>query len=135
MAERSAAKPAGAVEPRILLTVLAGTDAVERMCELSDGTVVTPGEVLPVLVRADVQRVVFGSPSRVLDVGVRRRFFTGATRTAVEVRDRSCVHPSCDVSADRCEIDHVIPHSQGGLTTQSNGRALCGYHHRRARDG
>jgi 5-methylcytosine-specific restriction endonuclease McrA len=27
-------------------------------------------------------------------------------------------------------MDHVVPHSQGGLTTQENGQVLCGYHNR-----
>ena len=135
MAERSAAKPEGAVQPRVLLQVLAGTGAVERMCQLSDGTVLTPGEVLPLLGKADVERVVFGSPSKVIDIGHRRRFFDGATRTAIEVRDLTCRHPSCSVPFDRCEVDHVIPWADGGPTTQANGRCLCRYHHRRARDG
>ncbi len=131
MAERSAAKPAGATEPRILLQVLAGHESVERMCELSNRQVVTPGEILPVLDKADVERVVFDGPSKVIDVGVRQRLFRGATRTAVEARDRECDHPSCDVPAERCEIDHIVPYAEGGLTVQDNGRCRCKYHHRR----
>jgi hypothetical protein len=130
MAERSAAKPADATEPRVLIHVLAGDASVERMCELSDGTVVTPGEVLPLLDRAEVARVIFDGPSRVLDVGIRQRVFTGATRTAVEMRDLFCQHPSCDVPAERCEIDHVVPYEDGGLTVQANGRCYCPFHHR-----
>jgi hypothetical protein len=133
MAQRSAAKPAGAVEARILLEVFAGHESVDRMCELSTGEVVTPGEVLPLLDRADVQRVVFDGPSKVIDLGVRRRLFTGATRDAVMLRDRSCVHPTCEVSAERCEVDHIVPYRDGGHTEQSNGRCLCKFHHRRAR--
>jgi hypothetical protein len=135
MAERSASKVPGATEPRVLLHVLAGHDSVDRMCELSNGTVVTPGEVLPLLAEADVERVIFDGPSKVIDVGVRRRFFTGATRTAIQLRDRTCTHPSCSVPAEACEIDHVTEWARGGLTTQDNGRCRCAYHHRRARDG
>jgi hypothetical protein len=29
---------------------------------------------------------------------------------------------------ERCQIDHIIEFSQGGLTTQENGRLLCAYH-------
>jgi hypothetical protein len=130
MAERSAAKPAEATEARVLLNVLIGHESVDRLCELSNGTVVTPGQLLPVLDRADVERVVFDGPSKVLDVGVRQRLFTGATRTAIRLRDRQCVHPSCDAPAERCEIDHVEPFEDGGLTTQVNGQLLCGFHHR-----
>jgi hypothetical protein len=135
MAERSAAKPPGATEPRVLLHVLAGTEAVERMCELSTGTVLTPGEVLPWLVQADVERVVFDGPSKVVDIGQRRRFFTGPTRTAVQLRDLGCTHPTCQVPFEQCEIDHIVPHALGGPTTQENGRCRCKFHHRRARDG
>jgi len=130
MAERSAAKPADAREPRVLLHVLAGTEAVQRMCELSDGTIVTPGQVLPLLRWADVARVIFESPSRVLDVGVRQRLFTGATRTAVELRDLECAHPSCHTRFEDCEIDHIVPYDEGGLTVQDNGEPRCPHHHR-----
>ncbi len=130
MAERSAAKPAGAVEPRVLLHVLAGHHSVNRMCELSNGTVVTPGQVLPLLDQADVERAIFDGPSKVIDLGVRRRLFTGATRTAVQLTHPRCDHPSCDEPAERCEIDHIIPWEHGGLTTQANGRCYCRFHHR-----
>ncbi len=58
------------------------------------------------------------------------RLFTGATRRAIEVRDRTCAHPTCDVPASRCQIDHIQPWSHGGETTQENGRLLCGRHNR-----
>lgn len=130
MAERSAAKPADAKEPRVLVHVLAGTEAVQRMCELSDGTITTPGQILPLLRWADVARVIFESPSRVLDVGVRQRLFTGATRTAVELTHLECAHPSCHVRFEDCEIDHITPYDDGGLTVQDNGEPKCPGHHR-----
>ena len=110
--------------------MLAGDDSLANICELSTGTVLTPGQVLPLLNDCDIERVVFDGPSRVIDVGVRRRFFAGATRRAVEVRDRTCSHPSCDVPAELCQIDHITPAERGGLTTQANGRAACGTHNR-----
>lgn len=130
MAERSAARPADATAPRVLLHVLAGTEAVERMRELSDGTILTPGQVVPLLRWADVARVLFDGPSRVIDVGVRQRLFTGATRTAVELRDLECQHPSCHVRFEGCEVDHLVPYEDGGLTTQDNGALRCPFHHR-----
>jgi hypothetical protein len=105
------------------------------MCELSNGTVLTPGEVLPLLLQADVERVVFGGPSKVIDIGARRRFFTGATRTAIQLRDLTCSHHTCEVPFERCEVDHVVEFHRGGPTTEANGRCLCKHHHRRARDG
>ena len=95
-----------------------------------NGEVVTPGSLLRYLDAAWIERVVFGSPSRVIDMGVRRRLFTGATRRAVQVRDRECFHEFCELPADDCQIDHVQPYSAGGLTVEDNGRLACGYHNR-----
>jgi hypothetical protein len=67
----------------------------------------------------------------VIDVGTKRRF-TGATRRAVEVRDLICFHDSCEVPAERCEIDHKQPWENGGPTTQANGRCGCEFHHRQS---
>ena len=131
MATRSAAMPADAVTPRPLVTVVAGYGAFSTMCELADGTVVAPHHVVPWLSDADIERIVFDGPSRVIDVGVRQRFFTGALRRAIEVRDRHCQHPSgCDVVAEDCQIDHIHRYADGGLTTQDNGRCHCATHNR-----
>ena len=78
-----------------------------------------------------MERVVFEAPDRVRNVGVRRRIFTGATRRAVEVRDRECFSEFCDIAAEDCEIDHIQPWTNGGLTVDGNGRPACGYHNRR----
>jgi hypothetical protein len=56
-----------------------------------------------------VERVVVDGPDRIRNVGLRRRMFTGATRRAVEVRDRECFHEFCDEPAGDCHIDHVEP--------------------------
>jgi hypothetical protein len=103
------------------------------ICELANGTMVTPGSLLPWLESAWIERMVFDGPSRVIDVGVRQRLFSGATRRAVEVRDRECFHPTCDVPAEQCEIDHVRPYAEGGLTTQATGRPACAFHPRHRR--
>lgn len=130
MAMRSAFMPDDARHGRILLTVLVGFETLYgRICQLADGTVITPGQIVPWLSEADVERVVFDGPSRVVDVGKKQRLFTGATRRAVEVRDRFCTHPSCDVSYERCEVDHIERWEHDGPTTQANGRLRCPRHH------
>jgi hypothetical protein len=131
MATRSAAAPAGGRRPAPLFTVLVGYETFAGpLCELANGTVVTPGSLVPYLAEAEIERVVFDGPRRVIDVGVRRRLFRGATRRAVRVRDRECFHPFCDVPAEECEVDHVQPYEAGGPTTQANGRPACGFHNR-----
>ena len=132
MARRSRAFRQGKYrKPDPLITLHAGVGAFAQMCELADGTVVSPSQVFPLLFEADIERIVFDSPSHVIDVGVRERFFTGALRRALIARDMHCQHPSgCDVPAEECEGDHIIPYSQGGPTTQENGRMYCGPHNR-----
>jgi hypothetical protein len=116
-------------QPRPLVTVLVGEAAFAKTCELFDRTVISPRQLAPVLEHADVERVVFDGPSRVIDVGVRTRFFAGALRRAIEVRDRHCQHDSgCDVPAEDCQVDHKVPYAKGGLTTQENGRMACRFH-------
>jgi len=131
MARRAGAMPPGARLPEPLVTVLVGYETFAgRICELADGTVVSPGSLLRWRDEAWVERVVFDGPDRVKNLGVRRRLFTGATRRAVEVRDRECFHEFCDIPAQDCQIDHVQPYSAGGLTVEGNGRVACGYHNR-----
>jgi hypothetical protein len=131
MAVRSRAAPAKSKRPEPLFTVLVGWETLRGMiCELASGTVIAPGDLVRWLDVAWLERVVFDSRSRVLDVGVRQRLFKGATRRAVEVRDRQCYHEYCEEPADQCQVDHVIPYEAGGPTTQDNGRPACGYHNR-----
>jgi len=130
MASRSSARRSGRKPAKPLFTVLLGEDTFRATCELSNGTPVTPGQLAPYITEADIERVLFDGPSRVLDVGVRQRLFTGATRRAVEVRDRTCWHDSCEVPAEECELEHDEPYEVGGLTVQSNGKCGCKFHHR-----
>jgi hypothetical protein len=38
--------------------------------------------------------------------------------------------PGYDEPVERCEADHIETYSNGGLTTQDNGRLRCRYHNR-----
>jgi hypothetical protein len=131
MAARAMTAPADGRRPEPLFSVLVDYETFAgRVCELADGTVITPGTLTDWLEEAWIERIVFDGPSRVLDVGVERRLFTGATRRAVEIRDRECFDPTCDVPADHAQIDHIFPWAVGGPTVQANGRPACGYHNR-----
>lgn len=130
MARRSRDLPDGTPRSRPLITLVIDHPTLTRVCQLADGTIVTPGQVLPLFCDCDIERVVFGANSRVIDVGEKRRFFTGATRRAIEIRDLECTHPTCDQPYEQCEIDHIQPWSQHGPTTQTNGRVHCPHHNR-----
>jgi hypothetical protein len=130
LGKRAAARP--------LFTVHVGYETFTgAISQLADGTVVTPTAIVPWLIEAlgsdvdlgaEVERIVFGGPSRVLDVGVRQRCFVGATRRAVEARDLECWHESCDVPYERCDVDHIVRFEHGGETVQENGRIACPHH-------
>jgi len=131
VARRSASAAPGARRPEPLFSVFIGyAEFAGMLCELADGSVVSPRSLRPWLDDAWIERVVFDGPRRVIDVGVQRRLFDGATRRAIELRDRECFHPYCDLPAADCEIDHIQPWATGGPTTQDNGRSACGYHNR-----
>jgi hypothetical protein len=130
MATRSATAPADGRRPRPLFTALVGDETLSQLCELSNGTVVTPGSIFQYAGDADLEVVLFDGPSTVISVS-HRRTFTGVLRRAVQVRDRHCQHESgCDVPADDCDIDHVVPHAADGPTSQFNGKAECQPHNR-----
>lgn len=130
MANRSKAAPPDARMPKPLFTVIVGDRTAQDLCELANGTVVRPDELAEYFDTAMLETVLFDGPSTVLSVS-RRRSFTGAIRRAIEVRDRRCQHPSgCDEPASRCDVDHIQPFSEGGVTSQSNGRLLCSTHNR-----
>ena len=130
MASRSALVPPEGRRPAPLFSVLVDWPTLSgRICELAEGIVVTPGSLVPWLGLADFERAVMDSKGRI-EVSATSRLFSGATRHAVELRDRQCVHPFCDLEGHRCQIDHVVPWAAGGRTTQDNGRLLCGFHNR-----
>ncbi len=122
------------VPPGSLLPWLDGAD-VER-ATVAPGGRVTIGcttrlvpEVTGRVTGADLERAV-GHPGTRSEISPHTRLFTGATRRAIEVRDRQCTHPFCDRPARWAEIDHIQPWALGGLTTQENGRLLCRFHNR-----
>lgn len=117
-------------QPKPLFSVHIGADTVTRLCELASGTVIAPGLLVPYLGEADIERIIYGPHSRVIDLSKRAPFFRGGQRRAIELRHRWCAHPGCTTPAEDCEIDHIHPRSHGGQTTQDNGRPLCKTHNR-----
>jgi hypothetical protein len=47
----------------------------------------------------------------------------------VRCRDLTCRFPGCDRPALDCDLDHTIPHADGGHTHASNLKCLCRRHH------
>jgi hypothetical protein len=130
MAVRSASTPAGAQRPEPLFSVLIDYPTLwGRISRLQEGPIVAPGSLLRWLDEATFERIIF-SPDTRGECSKTSRFFTGATRRVIEARDLECQHEFCDLSAEKCQIDHIVPFSQGGLTEQTNAQVLCGPHNR-----
>jgi hypothetical protein len=130
MATRSRTAPAEGMRPAPLFSVFVSYEAIHgRICELENGTVLPPSALAPWMDSAYFERAIFSLGNRI-DVSVRARLFTGGTRRAIELRDRICTHPHCYEPAENCQVDHIETYASGGLTTQENGRLLCGFHNR-----
>jgi Domain of unknown function (DUF222) len=130
MAGRSRTAPAEGIRPAPLFTIFVGYETLQgRICELENGTVLAPAALEPWMDSAYFERAIFSLANRI-DVSVRARLFSGGTRRAIELRDRLCTHPHCYEPAESCQVDHTQTYAEGGLTTQDNGRLLCGFHNR-----
>ncbi len=48
----------------------------------------------------------------------------------IRTRDGTCRFPGCRQPARNADLDHTVPHADGGPTTPGNLGALCRHHHR-----
>ena len=82
-----------------------------------------------------VRRVVFDSPSVVIDVGRRQRVVSAPARKALEARDRGCVWPGCGRPGSWCSPHHLLHWARGGRNDLPNQVLLCYFHHRCVHEG
>lgn len=55
-----------------------------------------------------------------------RRMFTRPQARRIYLRDSGiCFHCGAEVAPQDCDIDHIVPWSKGGRTTDSNGVVSC----------
>lgn len=76
-----------------------------------------------------VTRVLVNAESAVIDVGRSHRVVPGATRRALNVRDKGCRWPGCDKPASWTAAHHIVHWIHGGRTDQDNLVLLCRRHH------
>lgn len=102
-------------------------DAIDKRCELIDGTPLHPNYLLALLGVATFRRQILSASSRTIDVSSNTRCFTPWQKQAllVEARGR-CSDPGCDAPFAWLEADHTVPHSKGGPTQLANGNMKCG---------
>jgi hypothetical protein len=100
-------------------------------CSSLDGRPVDAREAVAAALVGHVRRVVVGADGVVIDLGRRRRLFTGAAQLAVRLSSIHCYWPGCNVVVTRCQTDHLIPWADhGGSTNPRNGGPACGKHNR-----
>ena len=73
-------------------------------------------------------RLVFHRAGDIRAVSHLGRTINRSLRTALVLRDTTCVVPGCGTSWG-LEIDHVIPFAEGGPTELDNLALLCHHHH------
>ena len=74
-------------------------------------------------------RIALLSPNgAVLRLGRTQRLASATQKRALIARDAGCVIPGCVVTADACQVHHVVPWTEGGPTDLDNLALLCVRH-------
>jgi hypothetical protein len=97
-------------------------DNTSLMATTIDGCSVTDG-LLASVASGGAMEVLLTSGSRLLSMGRTVRHFTAVQRRAVLARDGGC--RSCGAAPEKCDVHHVVPWEEGGLTDVANGVAKC----------
>jgi hypothetical protein len=108
-----------------------------RVCRTLSGRPLHPSDAVAALLVGHVRRVVVDASSNVIDLGRKRRLFTGSSRDAARLQaairrrgGQSCFWSGCDGTPGRQQCDHHDPWRSGGRTDVSNSDMGCGFHNR-----
>ena len=105
-------------------------DIASRRCHTEDGVRIPTSDALAAMLQGHVRRRVVDDRGVTIDLGRRKRLFTGNARDAVMLRATHCVWAGCNVPTSRCEADHTTPWEQSGVTDANAGGPLCDRHNR-----
>jgi hypothetical protein len=120
----------GTVQVNVDLTTLADLD--EKAAEIPG-----MGPVIADIARqyadrhpqAEWQAVLTCEHGEVVDVITTSRRPTKAISRLVNATQPVCSFPGCRIPAQDCDFDHLVPHSQHGPTSTSNGGPKCRHDH------
>jgi hypothetical protein len=143
----AAGAPGAGTEPVLIdgqpVTAALARDFLERLDALCPGGLQAPtGGTLMLSIIDEHGRLLAAVTRRELECAVRRGEGLGAPpavgryeptpaqRRFARTRDRSCRHPGCGNRAGWADLDHVVPHAEGGATDCVNLCCLCRRHHR-----
>ena len=129
--ERGSAGPGLADRARIFVVVdhhkLAAQAAAAGL--LNGAEPLAAGDLRRLCCDAGILPAVMDGDSAILDLGRERRLVSPDLRAALELRDRGCVMPGCDVGPVGCEAHHIQSWAMGGITALHNLVLLCVQHH------
>lgn len=123
----------GLTRPKDLLEELTADPAssLRRRCETDTGVAVHAHDVLRAALSGHVRRVVVDAAGTVIDMGRRRRLYTGSAREAAKLLITRCQHPGCRLPARFSDVDHADEWvADRGATDQANADIRCGPHNR-----
>ncbi|HYW27870.1 MAG TPA: DUF222 domain-containing protein [Terriglobales bacterium] len=119
-------------KPHLMLIAELSTlrlEAGSRMAQLDWGPRVTGQTARRIAEDADITPVLVDGEGEILHVGRRTRTVSPRMRKALNLRDRHCQAPGCDVEPERCVPHHVRHWVDGGPTTLPNLTLRCDVHH------
>ena len=106
-------------------------DLLRQYCETENGIAVIGHDIIRAALTGYVRRFVIDGQGLVVDVGRKRRLFTGAAREALMVMIDGCEQIGCDIRPTSCQIDHIHEWTHdGGTTDLANGAVKCGAQNR-----
>ncbi|MFN2568917.1 MAG: DUF222 domain-containing protein [Candidatus Dormibacteria bacterium] len=116
------------------LQVTATLETLRRLTGAPAGELEYSGPIPAVTVErlacdATITRVLIDSESTIIDVGRAQRVVSGATRRALNTRDRGCRWPGCERPASWTAAHHLVPWARGGRTDMANLVLICRRHH------
>lgn len=115
-------------KPRMQLTAVVD---IERLrgdnpvgaAEIAGGESLPQSVLERMMCLSTVTGLIFDDKGQPLWAGRDQRFPTDAQIRAIIVRDQSCT--GCAAGAERCEIHHIVPWEDGGLTDVDNMCLAC----------
>jgi hypothetical protein len=143
----AAGAPGAGGEPVVLdgepVTAALAREFLERIDALCPGGLQAPtdgtlmlsitdedGRLLASVTRRELEAAVRRGDGLCRPPAVDRYQHSAAQERFLRTRDRTCRHPGCGNRAGWADLDHVVPHADGGETDCANLCCLCRRHHR-----
>jgi hypothetical protein len=116
-------------------TLNTGVFGPDSVAETSCGHALPPATIRRMACDATIIPIVLGADGVPLDMGREQRLANRNQRRALRAMFRTCAHPGCQVTFDRCRIHHIVPWELFGLTHLVNLIPLCERHHHMVHEG